>query len=102
MDGAAPAVFAGAVLHRLDLHVVPVGPEGRQDAAMTGHVAVPVGRAFPDAHRGEMGRLVLGDVPLVRAEIRDAVQPDLAVRPGLPARPFDAGEIILLLARPEM
>src|SRR3954453_7997179 len=28
------AALAGAVLHGLDLHVIPVGPEGREHAAM--------------------------------------------------------------------
>ena len=66
------------------------------------HVAIPVGRAFPDAHRGEVRRLQRGDVPLVDAVIRDAVEPDLAVRPRLHAGPFDAVIEVLGLARREV
>src|SRR4029079_12008941 len=40
---AALSPFAGAVLNRLDLHVVPVFPEGREHATVMRHVAVPVG-----------------------------------------------------------
>ena len=69
---------------------------------MAGHVAEPVGGAFPNAHRSEMRRLQRGDVPLVDAVIGDAVEPDLAVRPRLGARPFDAVVEILGLARREM
>ena len=73
-DAAPRAALAEAVLHRLHLHVVPVRPEGGEDAAVVGHVAVPVGRAFPDAHRREVRRLQRGDVPLVDAVVGDAVQ----------------------------
>jgi hypothetical protein len=66
------------------------------------HVAVPVGRALPDAHGGEMRRLQRGDVPLVDAVVRDAVEPDLAVRPRLNTGPFDAVVEVLRLPRREM
>ena len=66
------------------------------------HVAIPVGGAFPDAHRGEMRRLERRDVPLIDAVIGNAVEPDLAVRPRLHAGPFDAVVEILGLARREM
>ena len=69
---------------------------------MACHVAEPVGRALPDAHRRKVRRLQRGDVPLVDAVIGDAVEPDLAVRPRLRARPFDAVVEILGLARREM
>jgi hypothetical protein len=102
VNRAALAAFAGAVLHGFHLHVVPVLPERRENAAMVRHVAIPVGRAFPHAHRGEMRRLQRGDVPLVDAVIRNAVEPDLAVRPVLHTGPFDAVVEILGLARREM
>jgi hypothetical protein len=96
---AARPALAQAVLHRLHLHVVPVRPEGAEDAAMVRHVAVPVGRAFPDDHRGQVRRLERRDVPLVDAVVRDAAQTHLAVRPGLHARPFDAVVEVPRLAR---
>src|SRR5262245_9915791 len=102
MNAAPPAALAGAVLHGLDLHVVPVFPERAEDAAVMRHVAVPVGGAFPYAQRGEVRRLQRGHVPLVDAVIGDAVQPDLAVRPRLLTRPLDAIIKILGLARREM
>ena len=49
--------LAEPVLHGLYLHVVPVGPEGAEDAAVMRHVAVPVSGTFPDAHRRQMRRL---------------------------------------------
>ncbi len=99
---AARPVGAAAVLHRLDLHVVPVLPEGAEDASVARHVAVPVGCALPDAHGGEVRRLQRGDVPLVDGVIGDAVEADLAVAPGLFGGPFDAVVEILRLARREM
>ncbi len=102
MHAAALAALAGAVLHRLHLHVVPVLPERRENAAVMRHVAVPVGRAFPHADRGEMRRLQRGDVPLVDAVIGDAVEADLAARPRLHAGPLDAVVEILGLARREV
>ena len=102
VHAAALAAFAGAVLHGLDLHVVPVVPERAEDAAVVRHVAIPVGGAFPDAHGGEMRRLERRHVPLVDAVVGNAVEPDLAARPRLHARPFDAVVKILGLARREM
>ena len=100
---AAPlAAFAGAVLHGLDLHVVPVLPERAENAAVVRHIAIPVGGALPDAHGGEMRRLERRHVPLVDAVIGNAVEPDLAVRPRLHAGPFDALVEILGFARREM
>ena len=101
-DPAHRALFAAAVLHRLDLHVVPVFPERADDAAMVRHVAVPVGGALPDAHRGEVRRLHRGDVPLVDRVVGNAGQADLAVAPGLRRRPFDTVVKILRLAWREM
>ncbi len=99
---AALAAFAGAVLHGFHLHVVPVFPERAENPAVVGHVAVPVGGAFPDAHGGQVRRLEAGDVPLIDAVIGNAVEPDLAVRPGLRRGPFDAVVKILGLARRKM
>ena len=99
---AAPAALAGPVLHRLHLHVVPILPEGAEDAAMVRHVAIPVGRAFPDAHGGKMWRLQRSDVPLVDCVVGDSVEADLAVAPGLCCGPFDAVVEVLGLARRKM
>src|SRR5262249_6938999 len=102
VNAAAFAALAGAVLHRLYLHVVPVLPERRENAAMMCHVAVPVGRALPDAHCSEMRRLQRSDVPLVDAVIGNAVESDLAIRPWLNPRPFDAIVEVFCLARREV
>ena len=101
MHAASFTALAGAVLHGLDLHVVPVFPERAEDAAVVRHVAIPVGGAFPDAHGGQVRRLARRHLPLVDAIIGNAVEPDLAVRPRLHAGPFDAVVIILGLARRE-
>src|ERR1700726_951037 len=88
---AAPlTALARTVLHGLDLHVVPVFPERAEDAAVMRHVAIPVGGALPDAHGGKMRRFARRDVPLIDAVIGNAVETDLAVRPGLHTGPFDA------------
>ncbi len=97
-DTAAVAAFADAMLDRPDAEVVHGEREGREDAAVVGVLAVVVGRAFPDAHGGEVRRLQRRDVPLVGGEIGDAVEADLAVRPRLHAGPFDAVVQILGLA----
>ncbi len=57
---------------------------------MMRHVAIPVGRAFPDAHGLQMGRLQRSHMPLVDGVIGDAVEADITVAPGLDAGPFDA------------
>ena len=102
VHAASLAALAGAVLHGLDLHVVPVLPERAENAAVVRHVAIPVGGAFPDAHGGEMRRLQRRDMPLVDAVVGNAVEPDLAVRPWLHAGPFDAVIEVLGLARREV
>ena len=56
-DAAAPAPLAQTILYRLHLHVVPVRPERTENTPVVRHVAVPVGRAFPNAHRREVRRL---------------------------------------------
>src|SRR5262245_11732080 len=101
MHAATLAALTRAVLHGLHLHVVPVFPERAENAAVVGHVAIPVGATLPDAHRREMRRLQRRHVPLVRAVIGDAVEPDLAVRPWLHAGPFDAVVEVFRLARRE-
>ena len=53
--GVGGSAFAEAVLHAEDLHAVPVVEEGAEDATVIGHVAVPVGGAFPGADGGEVG-----------------------------------------------
>src|SRR4029453_737263 len=60
----APAALASAGLHGLSLHVVPVLPERTDDAAMMGHIAVPIGGALPNAHGGQVRRLQSRPVPL--------------------------------------
>src|SRR5215510_905665 len=65
VNAAALAPLAGPVLHGLDLHVIPVLPKRRENAAVVRHVAIPVGSAFPDAHSGEVGRLQRSHVPLI-------------------------------------
>ena len=97
-DAAARAAFAQSVLHRLHLHVVPVGPERRENPAVVRHVAIPVGCALPDAHCRKMGRPQRGDVPLVDAVIGNPIQANLAARPRLHARPLDAKVEILRFA----
>ena len=87
VDGPA---LPAPVLHRGDLHLVPVAEEGAQDPAVAGGVAVPVGGALPGAHRREPARRARGDVPLVHRVVGDAVQPDLAARPRLRRGPLDA------------
>ncbi len=99
---AARSALAKPVLHRLDLHVVPVGPERADDAAMVRHVTIPVRRAFPDAHRCQVRWLPAGNLPLVDPVIADAVQPDPAVAPVLRSGPLDAVVEVLRLARAEM
>src|SRR5262245_63260037 len=69
VNTAALAALAGAVLNGLDLHVVPVFPKGRENAAVMRHVAIPVGSAFPDEHGRQMRRLQGSDMPLLDAVI---------------------------------
>src|SRR5208282_2071349 len=53
------------MLHGLDLRVVPVRHEGREDAAVIAHVAIEVGSPLPGAHGGKVRGLQRGDLPLV-------------------------------------
>src|SRR5512136_1032334 len=45
------------VLDGHDLLVIPVCPEGAEDPAMIGHVAVPIGGSLPGDHGRKMRRL---------------------------------------------
>src|SRR6476619_1603572 len=92
------AARAQTVLHGLHLHVVPILREGRIDAAIVAKLAIEVGETFPHADRGEMLRLQVRHLPLVDRVIGNAGEADLAVRPVLLARPFDAIREILRLA----
>src|SRR5262249_110924 len=102
MHTTALTALARAVLHRLDLHVVPVFPKRAENSAVVGHVAIPVGGAFPDAHRRKMRRLQAGNVPLINAVIGNAVQSDFTVGPWLCTGPFDAVVKVLGLTRGKM
>src|SRR5262249_19136505 len=99
VHSAAVAAGAKPVLHGLDLHVVPVLRKRVVDAAVVAQLPIEVGKAFPDADRGEVFGLKARDLPLVDRVVRDAGEPDLAVRPRLRAGPFDAVVEILRLAR---
>src|SRR5258708_6040316 len=57
---------------------------------MMRHVAIPVCRAFPDAHGLQMGRLQRSHMPLVDGIVGDAVEAHITVAPSLDAGPFDA------------
>ncbi len=102
MYATALAALAGAVLHGLDLHVVPVFPERAENPAVVRHVAIPVGGAFPDAHGRKMRRLQAGDVPLIDGVIGNAVEPNFAARPRLRRGPFDTVVKVFGLARRKM
>src|SRR5258708_12739456 len=57
---------------------------------MVRHSGVPTGRTFPDTYPLGVGRLQRSHLPLIDRVIRDAVQADVAVRPGLGTGPLDA------------
>src|SRR5437879_12853012 len=99
---AARAALAKSILHGLYLHVVPVRPEAAENATVMRHVAIPVGSAFPDAHRSKVGRLKRSHMPLVDGIVRNAVEAHFAVAPWLRASPLDAIIKILGLARREV
>src|SRR6184192_3337748 len=101
-NAAARAALAEAVLHGLHLHVVPVSPEAAENTSVMRHVTIPVGRAFPNAHRGQVRRLERRHLPLVDRIVGDVVEADLAVAPWLDSGPLDAVVKIFSLARREM
>src|SRR5690242_12772388 len=98
MHSPALASLDSSVLRGVGLHVVPVLPKCGENAAMMRHVAIPIGGAFPNAHRGEMRRLQRGNVPLIDAVIGNSVEAHFSVGPRLHARPFDRFVKILGLA----
>jgi hypothetical protein len=89
------------VLDRLDLHVVPVGPEGGENATVMRHVPVAVGGTLPDTHRGQMWRLAGGGVPLVDRVVGDAVETHETGAPRLSPCPLDARHHVVGLSRGE-
>src|SRR5579875_127136 len=89
-DRMPRTAFSAAMLHRLDLDVIPVLAEGAQDAAMTRLLPKNVVRAFPNTARGEMRRIFCGDLPLVGGIVRNSAHADLTSRPRLCRRPLDA------------
>src|SRR3546814_17546231 len=91
-DAALMAVRPHAVLHRLDLQIVPVEYERREYPAMVGQLAIEVAETFPDAHGGQVRRTKRRDLPLVDRVVRYSGTADLAVRPLLPAGPFRSEE----------
>src|SRR5512144_65556 len=93
---------AKAVLHRLDLHVVPILREGIADAAVVAELTIEIGEALPDADGREMLWLQARDLPLVDGVVRYPAQADLAVRPRLRSGPLDAVMEVLRFARRPM
>jgi protein-disulfide isomerase-like protein with CxxC motif len=87
------------MLHARHLARMPAVQKIAQDSAVAAQLAVIVGRAFPDAQRGEVRRFQRAHVPLVHRVIGNAVDADLAVAPGLRAGPLDAFVKVLRLAR---
>src|ERR1019366_7699777 len=98
-DAALGASGAYAMLHARYLARIPTVEKIAQDSAVAGELAVIVGRAFPDAQRGEVRRSERARVPLVHGVIGDTVDADLTIAPALRAGPFDAFVNILSLAR---
>src|SRR5262245_34347096 len=93
---------AKAVLHGLDLHVIPILGESIVDAAVVAQLAVKIGEALPDADAGEMLWLQARNLPLVDGVVRNSAQPNLAIRPRLLSGPLDAVMEVLGLARRPM
>src|SRR5262245_44819004 len=90
VHAALEAASAAAILHGVDLRPGPILHETAiEDSAMVRHVAIEIGGAFPNADCREMLRLQRRGLPLVLAVIRNSIETDLAVRPGLHARPPD-------------
>src|SRR5581483_9913935 len=102
---AAPeAARVASVLDGIDLGLRPVLHEAAvENSAMMRHVAVEIGRALPGADRGQVLWLQRRRLPLVLRVIGNAVEADLAVRPGLRPGPFDAaGEVLRLPQGPDV
>src|SRR3546814_11497155 len=62
---ASVAARPHPVLHRRDLHPVPVLDEGAQDAAVPRELAVVIVGCFPGAHRRQVLRLPTGNPPQI-------------------------------------
>src|SRR4029077_4184309 len=84
---AARASLSKAMLHGLDLHVVPVRPKRAVNSAVMRRIAIPLRRSFPDAHRGQMWRLQRRYLPLVDRVIGNSIEADLSAAPRLLAGP---------------
>src|SRR4030095_7934653 len=80
-NAAARGALAPSVPPGLHLHVVQIRPKRAEEAAMVRHVAIPVGGAFPEAHRRQVRRLKRRHVPLVDGVVRDTIESDLPVAP---------------------
>ena len=87
---AIRAARADAMLHARYLTRMPAVEKITYNAAVTTQLSIVVRRPLPDAHRRQMGRPECADIPLVHRIIRNAVDADLAIAPGLCARPFNA------------
>src|SRR5262249_36301419 len=98
-DRAFGAALADAVLHARDLARVPAREKVAEDAAVAAYLAIVVGRAFPNAQGGKVGRPQRSHLPLIHGVVGDAVDADLAVAPRPRARPLDALIEVLRLAR---
>ena len=98
-DEAPRSALADAMLDAGDLAARPARQKIAQDAAVAAQLAVIVGRAFPDAQRGQVRRLERRHLPLVHRIVGDAVDADLATAPGPGAGPLDAVVEVLGFAR---
>ena len=71
--------------------VVPTGDKAkREDTAVIALIAILVGAAFPRNNAFQRRRLLTGDFPLKRRQIRNAAGADVAVAPLLLRHPLDA------------
>src|SRR4249919_641654 len=100
---AATVTFGGkTVLHRLDLHVLPILREGIVDAAVVAELTIEISETLPDTDGREMLWLQARDLPLVDGVIRNPAQTDPAVRPRLLPGPLDAVMEVLRFTRRPM
>ena len=87
------------MLHTEHLPRVPSQRHHIDDAAVPVNIAIKISGAFPNTNSGQVRRLQRGHLPLIHRVIRNAVEANLAVAPGLPACPLNAIVKILCLAR---
>jgi len=99
---AARTALAQPVLHHLDLLVVPVLPERRQDPAVVGGVAVEVAGTLPDADRVQVRWPAGGDEPLVHRVVGHPRQPDTRIGPLLHGSPLDTRAVVRRLTLGEV